>query len=186
MRANPIRESGYVAEWEMGKAPRSLHLTGASGRTPRPKKKGQPVGRPVYEWNEALNMMFISIFPGNFSRAPSLRLMNRSFFRTCCMYSDLTSRLLLLRESALRFSAIPNWLSNDQHPLFKIGCAYTATIFRAPDQGNSASIGFLRPSGECRKCFRGEFVRLLSPFGSIAGEAYCVRRLVKAREYVKL
>jgi hypothetical protein len=113
-------------------------------------------------------MMFISICPGNFSRAPSLRLMNRSSFRTCCMCSDLTSRLLLLRESALRFSAIPNWLSNDQHPLFKIGGAYTATIFRAPDQGNSASIGFLRPSGECRKCFRGEFVRLLSPFGSIA------------------
>jgi hypothetical protein len=74
------------------------------------KKRGSRWAAPFMNGMKLLNilnMMFISIFPGNFSRAPSLRLMSRSFFRICCMCSDLTFPLLLLRESAPRFSAIP-------------------------------------------------------------------------------
>jgi len=151
------------------------------------KKKGQPLGRPVMNGMKLLNMMFISIFPGNFSRALSLHCLSRSFFRICCMYSDLTFRLLLLRESARRFSAIPYWLSNDQSP--SVTLLRLPRRFQVPHRGDSASIGFSRLSGECRKCFGGEFVprpSFLAVSHAIAGETWFVRRLVKAREYVKL
>ena len=60
--------------------------------------------------------------------------------------------------------------------------------FRAPDQTDSRSIGLWRPSGECRKCCKGKFVRrrVLWLYCTKLLGAYFVRRLVKVREYVKL
>jgi len=56
------------------------------------EKKGQPVAAPFMNGMKLSNMMFISIFPDNFSRALSLHCLNRSFFRICCMCFDLTFR----------------------------------------------------------------------------------------------
>jgi len=51
----------------MGKAPRSLRLTAPpSGWTARSKKKGQPLGRPVYEWNEVCEYDVYLDFPWQF------------------------------------------------------------------------------------------------------------------------
>jgi hypothetical protein len=106
--SQPIQESGHVAGMENGKS--TTHsafqwedqVGGLLGR----KKRGSRWAAPFMNGMN-LFAMFISIFPGNFSRAPWFHWMNRSFFRTCYMCSDLTFRLLLLRESAPRFSAIP-------------------------------------------------------------------------------
>jgi hypothetical protein len=87
---------------EMGKAAHSLRLTGAFDRGGRVggllgrKKRGSWWAAPFMNGMKVLNMMFISIFPGNFFRVLSLHCSNRSFFRICCMYFDLTFQLLLL------------------------------------------------------------------------------------------
>jgi hypothetical protein len=50
--------------WKMGKAPRGPRLTGASEWADcSAEKKGQPVGRPVYEWNEAFEYDVYPDFP---------------------------------------------------------------------------------------------------------------------------
>jgi len=80
------RRSGRGGKWEKRHAVcvwQRRRVGGLLGR----KKKGQPLGRPVMNGMKLLNMMFISIFPGNFSRALSLHCLSRSFFRICCMYS---------------------------------------------------------------------------------------------------
>jgi hypothetical protein len=109
MRANPIRESGDLAGVENGKSATQSAFESAAewADCSVEKKRGSRWAAPFMNGMKFVNMMFISIFPGNFSRALSLHCLNRSFFRICCMCFDLTFLLLLLRESALRFSAIP-------------------------------------------------------------------------------
>jgi hypothetical protein len=70
--SKPIRESSDAAGMENGERHASAFDRGdRAGGLDRPKKKGQPVAAPFMNGMKLLNMMVISMFPSNFSRAPS-------------------------------------------------------------------------------------------------------------------